>query len=277
MTAAPLAPGPNLFSILSRENQWNDRVRQETFLLSLLGQAALLALIVFLTTSVIRQTPEMSRRLTDLPRLPVIFSGSNGGGGGNHDPLPASFGDPPLASLNPQVVPPTVRVPTHMPMLPVPETVVVAPDVRLPQGAQIGDPMSKFKGWLSDGRAGPGGIGDDGCCNGIGNSKGPHLGDGEPGIRPAGRGGVGFPEAIYSPEPTFSDEARQSKTQGIVLLMIVVGKDGRPYDIHVRQSLGMGLDQKAIEAVSRWRFRPATLDGQPVATRIAVEVNFRLY
>ena len=59
--------------------------------------------------------------------------------------------------------------------------------------------------------------------------------------------------------------------------MIVVGKDGKPYDIRVRQSLGMGLDEKAIEAVRRWRFRPATLNGQPVATQIAVEVNFRLY
>ena len=86
-----------------------------------------------------------------------------------------------------------------------------------------------------------------------------------------------MPEVIYNPEPTFSEEARKSKTQGIVLLAIVVGKDGKPYDIRVRQSLGMGLDEKAIEAVNRWRFRPAMLNGQPVATQIAVEVNFRLY
>jgi TonB family protein len=65
--------------------------------------------------------------------------------------------------------------------------------------------------------------------------------------------------------------------QGIVTLMLVVGKDGRPYDIHMRQSLGMGLDEQAIEAVKTWRFRPATLDGKPVDAQIAVEVNFRLY
>jgi periplasmic protein TonB len=88
---------------------------------------------------------------------------------------------------------------------------------------------------------------------------------------------VSVPEVIYNPEPSFSEEARKSKTQGIVLLLIVVGKDGKPSDIHVRQSLGMGLDEKAIEAVNRWRFRPAMLNGQPVATQIAVEVNFRLY
>jgi len=85
------------------------------------------------------------------------------------------------------------------------------------------------------------------------------------------------PQAIYSPEPTFSDEARKSKTQGTVLLMLVVGQDGRPYDIRVQQSMGMGLDEKAIEAVNHWRFRPATLDGKPVATRIEVQVDFHLY
>jgi TonB family protein len=82
---------------------------------------------------------------------------------------------------------------------------------------------------------------------------------------------------IFNPEPSFSDEARKAKQQGIVLLQVVVGKDGHTYDIHVRQSLGMGLDEKAMEAVSRWRFRPATFHGQPVATQIAVQVDFRLY
>jgi periplasmic protein TonB len=65
--------------------------------------------------------------------------------------------------------------------------------------------------------------------------------------------------------------------QGVVLLLLVVGKDGRPYDIRVGESLGMGLDEKAIAAVGRWRFKPATLNGQPVATQIAVEVDFHLY
>jgi TonB family protein len=89
--------------------------------------------------------------------------------------------------------------------------------------------------------------------------------------------GVTVPQPIYSPEPTFSEEARKAKQQGIVTLLIIVASDGRPYDIHVRRSLGMGLDEKAIEAVSRWRFKPATLNGQPVATQIEVEVDFRLY
>lgn len=86
-----------------------------------------------------------------------------------------------------------------------------------------------------------------------------------------------MPQVICNPEPSFSDEARKSKAQGIVLLLLVVGKDGHPYDIRVGQSLGMGLDEKAIEAVNRWRFRPGTLNGQPVATQIAVQVDFHLY
>jgi protein TonB len=89
--------------------------------------------------------------------------------------------------------------------------------------------------------------------------------------------GATIPQVIYNPEPSFSDEARKAKQQGIVVLMLVVGKDGHTYDIRVRQSLGMGLDEKAIEAVSHWRFHPATRNGLPVATQIAVEVDFRLY
>jgi len=65
--------------------------------------------------------------------------------------------------------------------------------------------------------------------------------------------------------------------QGIVVLLLVVGKDGHPYNIRLGQSLGMGLDEKAIEAVSRWRSPPATLDGQPVSAQIAVQVDFHLY
>jgi periplasmic protein TonB len=171
---------------------------------------------------------------------------------------------------------PTVIVPREMPKLPMEETVVVAPEIKFPQGSQVGDPMSQFSQWLSNGPGGRGGIGP-GCCNGIGPSTGPGVGPGPSGIYPAGRMGVTVPQVIYNPEPSFSDEARKAKAQGMVVLLLVVGKDGHPYDIRVGQSLGLGLDEKAIEAVNLWRFRPATLNGQPVATRIAVEVDFHLY
>lgn len=276
MTAATPGPDPDLFSFLSIDQDSTFRNRRETFAFSLLGQAAILALIVYLTSCVIRNPPIVMPRVAELANLPMIFLGHNGGGGGGLDPLPASHGNLPRVSLDTQIVPPNVLQPTQMPKLAADETVVVAPDIKVPQGGQIGDPNSPFSKWLSNGPGGPGGIGNS-CCDGVGDSTGPHAGSGPPGIYPAGRGGVSVPEVIYNPEPSFSEEARKSKTQGIVLLTIVVGRDGKPSDIHVRQSLGMGLDEKAIEAVSRWRFRPAMFDGQPVATQIAVEVNFRLY
>jgi TonB family protein len=274
MTAASLDQGPSLFSVLQNENRLSHT--RETFVISHLGQAIVLGLVIYLTSYVIRNTPDITRRMPRISDLALTFSGHNGGGGGSHDSLPASHGIIPRASLDPQILAPTVIVPKEMPKLPADQTVVVAPDIKFPQEGQIGDPSSPFSRWLSNGPGGRGGIGD-GCCDGVGSSAGPHVGDGTPGIYPAGRNGVTVPEAIYSPEPGFSDEARKTKHQGTVMLILVVGKDGRPYDIRVSQSLGMGLDEKAIEAVNRWRFRPATLNGQSVPSRIAVQVEFRLY
>lgn len=275
MTAASPGPGPNIFSMLSGENDGLYRARRETFIFSMLGQAAIVGLLIYFTSCVIRHPPEFVNKLPNLNQLPLIFSGRNGGGGGNHDPLPASHGNIPLASLDPQLVPPTVILAKEPPKLPVPETVNVAPDIKLPQGGQIGDPFSKFS-LLSNGPGGPTGIGP-GCCGGIGPGTGPFAGEGPPGIFPMGTKDMTVPQVIFNPEPSFSEEARKAKAQGIVLLLLVVGKDGHPYDIRVRQSLGMGLDEKAVEAVNRWRFRPATVHGQPVATKIAVQVDFHLY
>jgi periplasmic protein TonB len=275
MTAVSPGPGRNIFSMLSEESDGLYRARRETFLFSMLGQAAIVGLVIYFASCVIQRPTEIANKLPSLKDLPLIFAGRNGGGGGNHDPLPASHGHPPRASLDPQLVPPTVMLPTELPKLQVEPTVMVAPEVALPQGGQIGDPWSKFS-LLSNGSGGPGGIGI-GCCDGIGPSDGPGLGVGPSGIFPAGKKGVTVPQVLFNPEPSFSDEARKAKAQGMVLLWVVVGRDGHPYDIRVGQSLGMGLDEKAIEAVHRWRFRPATLNGQPVATQIAIQVDFHLY
>lgn len=272
MTAASPGPGPSLFSILNHENVFS-HTQGESFALSLFGQAAALALIIYLTTRFIPSPPVLVHK-PDGSSLPLIFSGLNGGGGGNFDPLPASRGVPPRASLDAQIVPPSVIVLKQPSKLQWDQTVVMAPDVKFPSG-QIGDPSSQFTKALSNGPGGPGGVGS-GCCGGDGSSTGPHVGNGPPGIVPLGKG-VSAPQVIFNPEPTFSDEARKSKTQGRVTLLLIVGKDGLPYDIRVRESLGMGLDEKALEAVNRWRFRPAMLNGQPVATRIEVEVDFHLY
>lgn len=270
MTAAPAGSAP-LFSMFSDENGKLYCSRPESFLFSLILQALILVLITIVICCFLPPPPSVARRLPRFEDLPLIFSGDSGGGGGNFEVLPASHGNLPRSSLEDQIVPPMVIVPREMRRLPVDETVKVGPDVKLPEGGQIGDPMSRFSSALFNGPGGPSGIGP-GCCGGVGPSEGPGFGPGAGGIYPAGKGGVTVPQVIFNPEPGFSDEARKARQQGVVLLLLVVGKDGYPYNIRVGQSLGMGLDEKAIEAVNRWRFRPATLNGQPVATQIAIEV-----
>ena len=88
-------------------------------------------------------------------------------------------------------------------------------------------------------------------------------------------GGVSAPALILKVEPQFTEEARQAKLQGTVVLYVEVGPDGMAHNIKVQRPLGMGLDEKAIEAVSRWRFRPGMKDGKPVTVGATVEVNFR--
>ena len=90
-------------------------------------------------------------------------------------------------------------------------------------------------------------------------------------------GGVSAPKVVYDPDPEYSEEARKAKYQGVVVLGLVVGPDGRPRDMKVLRSLGLGLDEKAIEAVKNWRFEPSMKDGHPVRVEIAVEVEFHLY
>jgi TonB family protein len=88
--------------------------------------------------------------------------------------------------------------------------------------------------------------------------------------------GVTAPRLLFKVEPEYSEEARAAKYQGTVLLFIVVQPDGRAAEIRVQRSLGLGLDEKAIEAVQQWRFTPGTKDGIPVPVAATIEVNFRL-
>ncbi len=89
-------------------------------------------------------------------------------------------------------------------------------------------------------------------------------------------GGVSAPRAIYSPDPGYSEKARQEKYQGTCVLRLVVDTNGLPRNIRVERPIGMGLDEEAIEAVRNWRFKPAMKDGAPVAVQIAVEVSFHI-
>jgi periplasmic protein TonB len=152
--------------------------------------------------------------------------------------------------------------------------------VSLPQANQTGDPMAAVLAPPSNGTGADGGIGS-GSGGGIGVGTGPGVGEGMGGGSGGGvfrvAGGVSAPRAIYDPEPEYSEEARQAKYQGDVLLSVIVDRDGRTRDIHIARSLGLGLDEKAMEAVRRWRFEPAMKNGQPVAVLVNIEVKFHLY
>jgi len=90
-------------------------------------------------------------------------------------------------------------------------------------------------------------------------------------------GDVTAPRVIYQPDPEYSEKARAAGHQGSCILRLIVGPDGKPRDVSVERGIGMGLDEKAVEAVRAWVFEPARKDGKPVAVQINVEVSFRLY
>lgn len=217
----------------------------------------------------------------DIPALkPSKTQVGGGGGGGDRDVLQASKGKLPRSSME-QLAPPVVVVRNEHPKLAVEPTVVIPPQVVLASNnmPNLGDPMAGAV-LPSNGTGAGGGIGS-GSGGGVGSGRGPGFGPGEGGGTGGGvfhvGGGVSPPRVIYQPEPEFSEEARKAKYQGVCTLGLIVGADGRPSNIRVLSSLGMGLDEKAIEAVKNWKFEPAMKEGHPVRVEIAVEVDFHLY
>ena len=101
------------------------------------------------------------------------------------------------------------------------------------------------------------------------------LGTTSPEIYRVGNG-VSAPRVIHKVEPIYSDEARAARYQGTVVLEAIIQKDGSVEIARVVRSLGFGLDEKAIEALSQWRFEPAKLNGEPVSVALNIEVNFNL-
>jgi TonB family protein len=205
-----------------------------------------------------------------------------GGGGGDRDKFEAPKGKLPKLAME-QITPPAIVVRNQNPKLPVEPTVVVPPQVKMASISlpNLGDPSSRLpSGPPSNGTGSGGGIGS-GSGGGVGSSEGPGVGPGYGGGIGGGvfrvGGGVSAPRVVFQPDPEYSEEARKAKYQGTCVLWLIVGPDGRPRDIRVTRTLGLGLDEKAIEAVKQWKFEPALKDGRPVAVQINVEVSFRLY
>ena len=239
------------------------------------GVVALLLLIF--------QAPQIAKKAKDLtniyyvpaykPKLPPAAQKAGGGGGGGmHMPKPVSRGTPPPPAPK-QFMPPTLAV--QQPKLPVTPTITApAPQIT---ADNYGDPASKL--FDTSGGQGAQGLGSGkggGLGSGNGDGYGPGSGGGTGGGAYRIGGDVSAPQLVSKVEPEYSEEARKAKFSGSVLLSIVVDEHGLPRDIKVVRPLGLGLDEKAIEAVAHWRFRPGVKGGRPVATQAQVEVNFRL-
>ncbi len=208
---------------------------------------------------------------------------SGGGGGGDRDKIEAPKGRLPKLAMQ-QITPPQIVLRNQHPKLAVEPTVVVPPQVRLAENHMptLGNPSAAVlpSAPPSNGTGSGGGIGS-GSGGGVGVGHGPGVGTGSGGGIGGGvfkvGGGISAPQPVSTPDPEYTEEARNAKTQGTCILWMIVDDQGRPRDIRVVRGLGFGLDAKAIEAVRQWKFQPAQKDGHPVNVQISVEVGFKLY
>jgi protein TonB len=227
------------------------------------------------TTQLFPDLPDYIRRLPPGPDIP-----RGGGGGGKGSVLPVTKGMAPKFTAI-QLAPPSL--PHDVPASLIAQASLLGdPAIQFPSHNldRYGDPLA---GLITD-SDGPGrgsGMGD-GSGTWDGNGIGPGLGPGRNGgwggdTFRAGHNGVGFPECVYCPDAKYSEDARKAKFQGVVILQVVVSPDGRAARIEVVSGPGLGLEEEAVQAVKTWRFKPALgPNRKPVATQIAIEVQFRL-
>ena len=281
-------PGPS-FTLLVGQNHGRD-LRARSFAFSFVAHVFAVVLIAISSGFVLQHRRQLHRQFSTVvteivPVSPYVLPPARitvggGGGGGDADKLAASKGALPKFSRE-QITPPTVVIRNLNPKLSAEPSVVVPPEIRLPvQSGAFGDPLSNILGPPSSGVGTGGGIGS-GTGGGVGSGYGPGVGPGRGGGIGGGLyhvgGGVSAPRLIYGPDPEYSEEARKAKYQGTVVLWLIVGPDGHPRDIRLARSLGMGLDEKALETVRTWKFEPARKNGTAVAVQVSVEVTFRLF
>jgi TonB family protein len=208
--------------------------------------------------------------------LNALKNERGGGSGGLNSPLPASRGRLPRFDE---------RQLAHASLTKVEEArLTVEPTLLGPSDLQaatlnlewFGDPLAAV-GPPSQGPGTGGGFGDRNG-GGIGPGEGPGYGPGRGGMGGVFRigNGVSEPFLVFRVDPEYSEEARKARLQGTVTLLIEVWPDGRAHNIRLERGLGLGLDEHAVEAVEKWRFKPGVRDGSPVRVGARVEVRFRL-
>jgi TonB family protein len=205
-----------------------------------------------------------------------------GGGGGDHSIVDPSKGKLPKFEKNP-TTPPQVQTVDH-PLLPMEAAINVQKEITLQDNQNmpnIGMKNSYNVKLASNGQGGGGGMGTGyggGMGPGTGNGYGPGTGGNTGGGLDHVGGKISAPIPLFEPEAEFSDEARRAKYQGVCIVQIIVDAQGNPQNPRVVRALGMGLDEQAIKAVMKYKFKPAMNGKTPVAVwPVNVEVNFRLY
>jgi protein TonB len=212
------------------------------------------------------------------PIKPVQKPIQGGGGGGEHRIIEPQRGNPPKPLVHYQKMLPPEIARVDKPKLPVPPSL----NARLPENytlPNIGMQKSPQIAVASEGSGSNGfGIGMGG---GMGAGQGDGAGAGVGGNYGGGvmnvGGGVSAPEVIHSVDPQFTAQARAANLQGTVSIQLIVDPQGNPQNVHVIRHLGMGLDQKAVEAVRQYKFKPAMYQGHPVAVQMIVDVTFHLH
>jgi TonB family protein len=246
----------------------------------------ILAMLLFMGLgAAINRSPQPNPGKINVSDLTIFAPSSTqlmggGGGGGSHELIDPNIGRLPRFENTP-IVPPQVPL-LDVPKLAIDPSVAVEKDIKLPDDPMmpnIGVHESVNVRLASGGPGGAGGIGAGlngglGSGNGIGVGLGSDRGAGDRIYQPGGE--VSSPIPISTPEAEFSDEARRNKFQGICMIALVVDAHGNPQNPRVIRALGMGLDEKALAAVLRYRFKPAMKNGRPVPVAITVEVDFRL-
>ena len=209
--------------------------------------------------------------------LPVARLAGGGGGGGAHEMVEATKPALPtivkLQTLAPQVIE------VNEPKLAIEPSM----QVKMPESnnlPSLGMAHLQQISLASMGRGGGSGLGQ-GLGGGIGVGHGSGTGPGSGGGYGGGLmnvgGGVAAPEVIHSVEPEFTEDARRANFQGSVSIKLIVDSQGNPQNVQLVRHLGMGLDEKAIEAVRQYKFKPAMYQGHPVSVQIVIEMDFHLH
>jgi protein TonB len=286
LAAAPAGLEQRLLARLAQEERreaaifgFAERVRTPRSATSMwfaIGAHAVVLLLLFglVARQVVRAPRELALTQMMVPPVPPPIAPKArqiGGGGGQHDLAPVTVGHLPKMAET-QIVPPKAP-PTIAPKLAVDPAVVVQKDLKMADNTMpnLGAPNSTLNGFSMGNGIGTGiGSGDG---NGFGAGSGGNTGGG---VFHLG-GSVRPPVLTFQPDPEFSEEARKAKFSGNVLVYLIVDEHGNPTHVRVQRGVGMGLDEKAVEAVRQYKFKPATEGGKPVKVDLTIDVNFQIF